>query len=264
MKTLFFIILVASTSFFNIEAEGQLEDGVYFAQELDFVKSGWKDNVTLVVGGGKITEAHWNGSSIHGGTDKITRSINGRYPIVEKGGAKAPWHEQARIVENYLLKTQSMTKINLLDERGHTDTISGASITIGPFMTLVNQAIEQGPVGYGPYKDGVYHAEEMDNIQNEYKHFLDITVTSGYIVSVAWDASHINGGKNKEQKSQDGQYPLVESGGGMAPWHKQAYEIEAYVIKNQDITQPDVISGATISIDPFFTLLNTALSGATR
>ena len=61
----------------------------------------WKYNVTIEVKKGKITSADWNGVNLNGGKDKDAVSADGGYPMVEKGGAQAPWHEQAELAEKH-------------------------------------------------------------------------------------------------------------------------------------------------------------------
>lgn len=253
------MILIAATSVFADKPA----DGVYFAQETEFPKSGWKYNVTLVVKRGKIKEVSWNASNINGGVTKVELSKAGKYGMEAKGGAIAPWWKQAQAVEKMLIKEQDINAITLSDADGHTDAVSGATIKVGPFVNLVKEALANGPVGYGPYKDGAYHAEQAA-FDHGYKYIVDVTVTSGYIVSASWDALAENGGKNKAQASMDGEYGMVEKAGAIAPWFEQANAVEAKVIMSQDVNQPDAISGATIGLDPFYTLLNEALAGAKR
>jgi major membrane immunogen (membrane-anchored lipoprotein) len=83
------------------------EDGVYFAMEDGYSDSGWRYNVTMVVEDGEVSEVSWNGSNINGGVDKVTLSENGGYPMVERGGAMAEWHVQAKTVEDFFLAEQS-------------------------------------------------------------------------------------------------------------------------------------------------------------
>lgn len=253
------MILIAATAAFAEKPA----DGVYFAQEKEFPKSGWKYNVTLVVKRGKIKEVTWNGSNISGGVTKVELSKSGGYGMEAKGGAIAPWWKQAQAVEKMLVKKQDINAITLSDADGHTDAVSGATIKVAPFVSLVKEALANGPVGYGPYKDGTYHAEQ-NAFDHGYKYFVDVTVTSGYIVSVSWDALSESGGKNKAQASMDGEYGMVAKGGAMAPWFEQEDAVAAEVIMSQDVNQPDAISGATIGLDPFYALLKEALAGAKR
>ena len=258
---LIILILMAVVSVSAFAAT--LKDGVYFAQEDQFPNSGWKYNVTLVVKNGRINDVAWNGSNVNAGPTKDEMSRNGLYKMVEYGNAIAPWWKQAEAVEKKLLAAQDINAITLSDSDGHTDAVSGATIKVAPFVALVKQALAAGPVGYGPYKDGTYRAEESA-FDHGYKYFVDVTVTSGYIVSVNWDAVAEDGSKNKEQKSLDGEYNMVAYGGAMAPWWEQARAVEMNVIKKQSVRQPDAVSGASIGLDPFYTLLNKALARAKR
>ncbi|QEN09537.1 FMN-binding protein [Oceanispirochaeta crateris] len=260
-KTIFLmtVLIMVSTGLFALNQK----DGVYFAQEKSFPDSGWKYNVTVVVKNGKITSAIWNGSNVNAGDPKVVVSKDGRYGMEAKGGAMAPWWKQAQAVEQQLIKSQDINSIILSDKEGHTDTVSGASIHVAPFVNLVKEAFAAGPVGYGPYKDGTYKAEEAA-FDHGYKYFVEVTVTSGYIVAVNWDAYAEKGGKNKAQSSIDGEYGMQKNGGAMAPWWQQARAIEDSVINSQTVNQPDAISGASIGLDPFYTLLNKALSKAKR
>ena len=62
----------------------------------------------------------------------------------------------------------------------------------------------------------------------------------------------------------DGNYGMVEKGGAMAPWYEQAMKVEANLLKTQDTEMPDAVSGASIGLDPFYSLVNEALKGAMR
>lgn len=125
------------------EPVGEYKDGTYRAEMDEFdPQNGWKDSVEITVVGGKITEANWNGTHKDGGEDKKTASKNGNYPMVEQGGAKAPWHEQAALAEAYLIQSQDPTTMEYSDEDGHSDAVSGATITVKEFFTLAAEALE--------------------------------------------------------------------------------------------------------------------------
>ncbi|AEJ62287.1 hypothetical protein Spith_2030 [Spirochaeta thermophila DSM 6578] len=250
------------------------KDGVYFAQLPDFdPETGWKDVVILEVKDGKIASVVWNAVHRDAGPDKITRSMNGQYPMVERGGAKVPWHEQAQKAVAYLLETQDPTKITYKDDEGHTDAISGVSIHVKELFELAKEALERGPVGYGPYKDGTYHAEQADFSPQGWKEFVDITVLGGRIVAVRWDALHKDGGDPKDTRSRNGEYGMYENGGAQAPWWQQAEAVEKYLMQTQDPTKitykddeghTDAISGVSIHVNSFFQLAQEALKDARR
>ena len=120
-----------------------LEDGIYEAQEDEFdSNSGWKYMVTLEVKDGKIVDAVWNGVHKDGGDDKVTQSINGDYGMVEHGKAIAEWHEQAALVEDYLLEVQDPTDIEYSNDEGSTDAIAGATIHVKEFFDLAVKALK--------------------------------------------------------------------------------------------------------------------------
>ncbi len=258
------LLLISALTLLTVSAFAlNLKDGVYFAQEKEFPKSGWKYNVTIVVKNSKITTVSWNGAFVDAGDDKITVSKDGRYGMVEKAGAIAPWWKQGQAVEKALIKFQDVDKITISDSEGHTDAVSGATIHVAPFVNLVKEAFAAGPVGYGPFKDGVYHAEEPV-FDHGYKYFVDVTVTSGYIVAVNWDGLAEKGGKNKSQASMDGEYGMKQNGGASSYWWEQAKAVEEKVLSSQSTVQPDAISGATIGLDPFYKLLQEAMVKAKK
>ncbi|KUO64068.1 MAG: hypothetical protein APF84_08130 [Gracilibacter sp. BRH_c7a] len=248
--------------------EGKYEDGIYFAQEDGFSDSGWKYVVTIEVKDGKIVSADWNGANKAGGSDKDTLSASGKYGLVAKGGAQAEWHEQAAKAEAYLVETQDPTKITYKDDEGHTDDIAGVSIHVVEFFDLAEKALANGPVGKGQYKDGAYYSEQ-DAYTKDYKYSASLTVINGNIVAADWNGVNINGGKDKDTLSADGEYPIVENGGAQAPWHEQAEKAEAYLLETQDPTKisykddaghTDDIAGVSIHVIEFFEQAEKALA----
>jgi len=249
--------------------EPKYADGIYFAQEDGFTK-GWKYVVTIEVKDGKIISADWNGANAAGGSDKVTLSKAGKYGLVAKGGAQAEWHEQAAKTGAYLVETQDPIVITYKDDEGHTDDIAGVSIHVTEFFDLAEKALANGPVGKGPYKDGAYYAEEEGYTKN-YKYTASLTVINGNIVAADWNGVNINGGKDKDTLSADGEYGLVAKGGAQAEWHEQAAKAEAYLLETQDPTEitykddeghTDDIAGVSIHVSEFFDLAKKALDNA--
>jgi len=246
------------------------QDGFYFAQEDSFSeRTGWKYMALLEVKDGKIVEAVWNGANVNSGYDKVYQSENGMYGMVENGGAQAPWYEQAAKVEAALIEAQDPSAISY-DSDGYTDAISGVSIHINEFIELAEEALAQGPVGRGPYKDGYYHAE-LDEFNRGWKDYVDVTVIGGYIVAVHWSAYPEEGELDKYQFSREGQYGMVENGGAQDPWWVQVDRAEAYLLETQDPAQieyvdedghVDAISGVSIHVKELFSLAEKALAEA--
>lgn len=242
---------------------GVWEDGIYFAQAEEYPSSGWKAVVTLEVKDGKIVMADWNAAHRDGGVDKKTSSETGAYGMVARGNAQSEWHEQAEKTEAYLLETQDPADINYTDDAGSTDSIAGVSIHVSEFFQLAEKALEQGPVGYGLYKDGAYHAEEPEFSDNGWKEVVDVTVISGYIASVSWNPVNKDGAF-KRALSEDGTYGMVAKGNAQAEWHEQAVLFELDLLEKQDIREyaasddegrVDTIAGVSIHVMQIIELL---------
>lgn len=245
-------------------------DGMYYAQGDTYdEKSGWKSTVLLEVKEGKIVSANWNGISNKIGVDKKTASQTGLYPMVEKGGAKAPWHEQAANMEKFLIEKQDPKAITLNAE-GKTDAVSSVTISVGDFATLADKALSAGPATAGAYKDGTYHAEGKDfDAKTGWKGTVDIVVANGNIISVFWSGVNKEG-NDKKAASMEGKYPMVEKGGAKSPWHEQAAAAEAFLIEKQAVDaitvngegKTDAIASVTIAVSEFTQLATEALSAA--
>mgnify|MGYP000070742969 CR=1 FL=1 len=247
---------------------GPYEDGIYFAEEPGFGRTGWKYVVTLEVNNGYIVSADWNGANIDAGYDKKTVSKNGDYNMVAFGGAQSEWDVQAEAAEAYLLETQDPTAITYTDDAGHTDDIAGVSIHVIEFFSLVEEALEAGPVDLGPYADGHYHAEEAEFGRTGWKYMVDLTVANGRIVAVNWNGANINAGTDKKTTAKEGNYNMVAYGGAQSEWDVQAEAAEAYLLETQDPTaisytddegHTDDIAGVSIHVVEFFSLVEEAL-----
>ncbi len=245
-------------------------DGMYYAEGDSYdAKSGWKSTVLLEVKDGKIISANWNGISNKLGVDKKTASQTGKYPMVEVGGAKAPWHDQAAEMEKYLIEKQDPKAITVNAE-GKTDAVSSVTISVGDFATLADKALTAGPATPGAYKDGTYHAEGKDfDAKTGWKGTVDVVVANGNIISVFWSGIDKDG-NDKKAASIEGKYPMVEKGGAKAPWHEQAVASEAFLLEKQAVDaitvnaegKTDAIASVTIAVGEFTQLATEALSAA--
>ncbi|TLS51951.1 FMN-binding protein [Paenibacillus antri] len=252
--------------------EAKYADGVYYAEAAEFAeKSGWKEIVGLKVEGGKIVSVTWNGLHRDGGLDKKTSSEEGLYGLVAKGGAIAEWHEQAAKAEQFLIETQDPAAIAVKDD-GTTDAVSGVTVGVDEFVTLVTEALEAGPVEAGPYKDGSYHTEQAEFDANSgWKYMVHVTVLNGKIIAVNWNGVHKDGGDDKKTQSKNGVYAMVEKAGAQAEWHEQALKMEQYLLETQDPAKinltdeeghTDAVSGVSIKVGEFQRLVAEALEQA--
>lgn len=117
-----------------------LKDGVFEASSEPDEK-GFVSTVTVTVANGVITEATYDAAS-DTVPSKYEASKDGSYDM-KTAGAQSDWYEQADLLTAYLVETQDPNAINLTDEEGHTDSITGVSIKVGEFVTLANEAIAQ-------------------------------------------------------------------------------------------------------------------------
>lgn len=250
--------------------ESKWADGKYFAAGDSFdAESGWKSTVILDVKDGKIVSVDWNGISNKLGIDKKTASKTGKYPMVEAGGAKAPWHEQAASMEAFLIEKQDPKAITVNAE-GKTDAVSSVTMAVGDLAMLAEKALTAGVAKSGAFKDGAYHAEGKDfDAKTGWKGTIDLTIMNGNVMSVNW--SGINkAGEDKKAASIGGKYPMVEQGGAKATWHEQAASTEAFFLEKQAVEaitvtaegKTDAVASVTMAVSEFTQLVTEALSAA--
>jgi len=255
----------------DVADTGSLEDGFYYAEDESYPEdNSWKGAIIIEVADGQMVDINWTAINKNAGPDKKTASENGDYGMVAKAGAIAEWHEQAEIIENYLLETQDVTDIEYVDDEGHVDVVAGVSIHVNDFYALAEKALANGPQEKGPYTDGAYYAEEDEFADSGWKGTVDITVLFGHIVEVNWSAVDETGADKKEA-SISGEYGMVEKAGASAEWHEQAAIIEDYLLLTQDPTaieyiddegHVDVVAGVTIHVNDFYALVEKALADA--
>lgn len=249
---------------------GGYEDGVYFAEGEFSENSGWKDVVVFEVEDGAITTVEWNAAHEQNGRPKDIRSRQGDYGMVENSNATLHWYEQAEATEQWLIENQDIGELEL-DDEGRPDAISEATIRVSGFTSLVQQALDTGPVGYGMWEDGTYSAEQDEFSDNGWKDTVAITVIGGRVVAAEWDSINQDG-ELKADLSREGEYGMVENSDAMAPWHEQADAAERWLIENQDPSElpvndegaSDAISGASITVSGFKALAEQALEGHER
>lgn len=245
-------------------------DGVYYAEGDYAANSGWKEIVALKVEDGVMTAVNWNALHRDGGLDKKTSSMKGVYGMVAFSDAQSEWHEQAELMEAFVLEEQATSGIHAKDD-GKTDAVSGVSVTVDEFARLIAEALEAGPVQAGAYKDGYYYAEAADFDENSgWKETVDLTVMNGNIVAVQWNGMHKDGGTDKVERSKSGEYGMVAYSDAQSEWHEQALQAEQFLIEKQDPKaiifaddgKTDAVSGVSITVSGFVQLVEQALAEA--
>lgn len=239
-------------------AFAQMKDGVYFASESAFSKSGWMDQVLVTVSGGKITDVEWNGlGNLPGVKDKKGWAASGKYGMKKASKLGAEWDAQAKAAEDWLVKTQDVGYAKF-DKEGKTDAISGASMTTKGFLDLVNKALASPAIPKGAFKkDGYFYAEQAAFDKNSgWKDTAVVVVANGTIVDVLWNGIYKDGTKkSKLVEAVSGKYGMAKAA-KKGEWNVQAKVVQDAIIKAGDPAKialkadgtSDAISGASIHL----------------
>jgi major membrane immunogen (membrane-anchored lipoprotein) len=123
--------------------------------------------------------------------------------------------------------------------------------------------------GTAKLKDGVYFAQDNDFApQGGWKEQVVVTVTKGRIAAVDWNGVSNLGVADKKTVARTGGYGMVKASKLGLEWHEQAANVEAYVVKTQDLAfgkfkddgTTDAISGASLHVKNFYDLANKAVA----
>jgi len=251
-------------------SSGELEDGIYYAEQDEFGGTGWKYHVILTVEDGKFVDAQWKGTNRVPQTNKYDQSVNGDYGMVEYGDASAPWFEQADATIDYFLENQSVevSEDFYTDEEGHTDAIAGVSVHVVEFFELAEKAVANGPVPEGDYTDGYPMAAAEVTEDDDWQSMIQLTVVNGTIVSANVNAVATEENEEGEIEDKDllkEEYGMVEKSDAELEWYEQAELVEEYIVENQDLDIPledgytDAIAGVSIHVDTMVELFNEAV-----
>ncbi len=151
-------------------------DGTYTATTGAYDDSGFMDELTLTVKDGKITEVNWD-AVMEDGTKKSVMSENGEYEMTPDGPT---WKEQAEALAAALVENQSLSFFTM-DTAGKTDAVASVSISIGGFVNLAQQCLEQAA--------GI---EAEENSANEAPAGTQIDAVSGATISSTAAVTAIN------------------------------------------------------------------------
>jgi major membrane immunogen (membrane-anchored lipoprotein) len=238
-------------------AEVKAKDGIYFAQSDAFSKSGWRAQVVLEVKSGKIVKAVWNGvANIAGAVDKKAYAKAGKYGMA-KAAKQGEWDIQAGAAEAWLIKTQDVDFAKY-DAAGHTDAITGATISVSEFFDLARKALASAAVAKGMYKkDGWYYAESKEfDAKSGWKDTILVTVVNGTLVDVLWNGiSNDAAKKSKLVEAVEGRYGMAKAA-KKGEWNVQAAAVQEAILKAQDPAKiavktdgySDAITGASIHV----------------
>jgi len=139
---------------------------------------------------------------------------------------------------------------------GYADGITGASLHVNGFFTLLNKALASAPVAKGAFKkDGWFFVSAPDFDKNSgWKDNVLVTVVNGTIVDVVWNGvSKDPAKKSKLVEAVTGKYGMAKAA-KQGEWNVQAARVEAAIVKAGDPAKialkadgtTDAITGATL------------------
>ncbi len=239
-----------------------LQDGTYEAYgEPD--ANGYTYHVAMTVENGAITAVTWDGIG-EDGSSKSHLSEIGEYVMTEDG---LTWKEQSEALAQTLIENQTLS-VFTMDSQGKTDAVSGVSISIGDFISLARQCMEEaaGMTQEAPaLQDGTYEAHGEPDA-NGYTYQVTMTVENGVITAVTWDGIGEDG-SSKSHLSEIGEYVMTEDG---PTWKEQSEALAQALIENQSLDiftmdeagKTDAVSGVSISIGDFVSLAQQCMAQA--
>lgn len=96
-------------------------------------------------------------------------------------------------------------------------------------------------------KDGTYKSQYSAPDSHGWTDYVEITVSSGKITKVNYDAL-----KDGLKKSEDKDYQTAMKDGGSKTWPSDFYpKLSSQLVDKQDIDKVDVVAGATTSSNDF-------------
>ncbi len=120
-------------------------DGTYEAEEAEFDDQGYKDKVAITIQDGKMTELIWDAYNADGQLKSVL-SADGAYEMTDRGPT---WQEQAVAITDYVIQNQSTDTI-IMNAEGKTDTVTGVSISVNDFISLVQECLSKAAAAETP------------------------------------------------------------------------------------------------------------------
>lgn len=115
------------------------KDGEYKASANTYDDQGYKSTVKVVVKDGVLYSVNCDAESKSDGTKKA-HSESGQYDM-KVAGAKHDWHEEIALFEKYVVEN-GVDSIKV-DNEGKTDTITGCTIAVSEYVSLIREALDK-------------------------------------------------------------------------------------------------------------------------
>lgn len=123
----------------SASAAVKYKDGEYKASANTYDDQGYKSTVKVTVKDGVLYSVNCDAESKDEGTKKA-HSESGQYDM-KVAGAKHDWHEEIALFEKYVVEN-GVDSIKI-DNAGKTDTITGCTIAVSEYVTLIREALDK-------------------------------------------------------------------------------------------------------------------------
>lgn len=196
------------------------------------------------------------------GQSKKALAASGEYVMSQAEGA-LQWDAQIEAVETFLTENNfDTTKINITDEDGHTDTLTGVSMKVGTYVQLVQDLMDK--VAAGETEFGFSGSKKVEFEGEKGTDVVEIVYNNGTPVNLNIDVIQEDG-SSKRAASEEGTYDM----GGELKWHEQMDLLEDFIVANNfDTTKvnltdedghTDAVTGVSIKVGSYLDLVTQAL-----
>lgn len=196
------------------------------------------------------------------GQSKKALAASGEYVMSQAEGA-LQWDAQIEAVETFLTENNfDTTKINITDEDGHTDTLTGVSMKVGTYVQLVQDLMDK--VAAGETEFGFSGSKKVEFEGEKGTDVVEIVYNNGTPVNLNIDVIQADG-SSKRAASEEGTYDM----GGELKWHEQMDLLEDFIVANNfDTTKvnltdedghTDAVTGVSIKVGSYLDLVTQAL-----
>jgi len=213
------------------------------------------------------------------GSSKKEAAANGEY--VMKADAEYHWGEQIELIEEALNENGvDVSKINLTDDDGHTDAVSGVSMKVKAYLEAVEEVVnavkngEELPSGFTGAKvdERKYDPEKEDMLITKvvYSHGEPVNVSIDVQLAEAVDLGDGKTSTSKKEVAAAGKYVMVE--GSDNTWDKQITALEAFIVENNfdlnkvtltnDEGNTDAVTGVSIKVGTYLEAVQAVLDSA--
>ena len=199
---------------------------------------------------------------VNGKTSKKEMAASGEYVMSQEEGA-LQWDAQIEAVEKFLTENDfDTTKINITDDAGHTDTLTGVSMKVGSYVQLVQEFMDKVAAGKTEFE---FSGVKETKIEGEKgTDVIEIVYNNGKPVNLNIDMIQEDG-SSKREASEAGTYDM----GGELAWHEQMDLLEDFIVANnfdlEKVTltdedgHTDAVTGVSIKVGSYLQLIEQAL-----